>query len=131
MDLSLSAILTSSGKDLASIFFIAWLRCIFIVASRCDYQSRQERHDQERRGVKSAAWNLSNIRDFNQRLCHQQLVLDGIGTPGVLENKNGSTLAVGPSEVFGALPCKINLTPDAIPGLPKPPAFGVRPIFNR
>ena len=33
MDFSLSAILTSSGKDLASIFFITWLRCILTVAS--------------------------------------------------------------------------------------------------
>ena len=33
MDLSLSAILTSSGKDLACIFFITWLRCILTVAS--------------------------------------------------------------------------------------------------
>src|ERR1700732_240251 len=32
MDLSLSAIRTSSGKDLACIFFIAWLRCILTVA---------------------------------------------------------------------------------------------------
>src|SRR3984957_2712237 len=33
MDLSLSAILTSSGKDWACIFFITWLRCILTVAS--------------------------------------------------------------------------------------------------
>src|SRR5580698_2410253 len=32
-DFSLSAILTSSGNDLACIFFITWLRCIFTVAS--------------------------------------------------------------------------------------------------
>ncbi len=32
-DLSLSAILTSSGKDLACIFFMTWLRYILTVAS--------------------------------------------------------------------------------------------------
>jgi hypothetical protein len=33
MNLSWSAILTSSGKDLAYIFFSAWLRCIVTVVS--------------------------------------------------------------------------------------------------
>ena len=33
MDLSLSAILTSSGKDLASISLLTWLRCILTLVS--------------------------------------------------------------------------------------------------
>src|SRR5260370_31466112 len=50
MDLSLSAILTSSGKDLVCIFFIAWLRFILTVASLAPSSAAHGRSPRSRGG---------------------------------------------------------------------------------